>query len=166
MVGQADDGDPWRSTVSGGSYGADRLIEGLDYLSAIAAALDAAGLAWLQLHPEYGSGQFELSLPPGSALEAADALVRARLVIQRVTGRFSWRCSFSPVVAPDLVGNGGHLHLSLEQGGVPLFGGGSGPAGLNDTGAIVLAGLLHELPALMPLGCAPPVPMANPPTWS
>jgi glutamine synthetase len=154
MVGMADEGGPWRPAMSGGPYGAARLIEGLDYLSAVAEALDAAGLEWLQLHPEYGSGQFELSLAPGAALQAADALVRARLVIQRVTGRFGWRCSFSPVVSPDLVGNGGHLHLSLERAGVPLFSGGNGPAGLRDAGEQVLAGLLHELPALMPLACA------------
>ena len=47
----------------GRPYGADRLVEGLDYASEICDALDAAGLDWLQFHPEYGASQFELSWP-------------------------------------------------------------------------------------------------------
>jgi glutamine synthetase len=140
--------------VPGGPYGADRLVEGLDYLSAIAEALDAASLDWLQLHPEYGAGQFELSLAPATPLEAADRLVAARLLIQRVSQRFGWRCSFSPLVCPELVGNGGHLHLSLQRHGRPLLGGGPGVAGLTHEGEALVGGLLQELPALLPLACA------------
>jgi glutamine synthetase len=140
--------------VVGGPYGADRLVQGLDYLTAVAEALDAAELPWLQLHPEYGAGQFELSLAPAPPLEAADRLVAARLVIQQVSRRFGWICSFAPVVTADLVGNGGHLHLSVTDQGVPLLGGGTGTAGLTTRGEALLAGLLEQLPALMPLACA------------
>jgi glutamine synthetase len=110
------DADP-KPAMPGGPYGADRLVEGLDYATALLDALEAAGIPWLQFHPEYGAGQFELSLAPGTPLEAADRLVHARLVIQRVTRRFGWhsgwRCSFSPKPSLERVGNGGHLHLSL-----------------------------------------------------
>ena len=78
-------------------------------------ALDAAALPWLQFHPEYGPSRFELSLAPGSTLEAADRLVLAKLVIQRVSLCFGWRCSFSPKPGAALMGNGGHLHLSLPD---------------------------------------------------
>jgi glutamine synthetase len=124
--------------VPGGPYGADRLMEGLDYATALLDALDAAGIPWLQFHPEYGAGQFELSLAPGSPLEAADRLVHARLVIQRLTRRFggnaAWRCSFSPKPSLERVGNGGHLHLSLQRDGLPLLQGGAGTCGLTDAG--------------------------------
>lgn len=154
MVGQPEPAGGWIPAVAGGPYGADRLVQGLDYLSAVAEALDAAELPWLQLHPEYGAGQFELSLAAAQPLEAADRLVAARLVIQQVSRRFGWICSFAPVVTADLVGNGGHLHLSLAERGVPLLGGGAGPAGLTPSGEALLAGLLEQLPALMPLACA------------
>jgi glutamine synthetase len=144
----------WSPAVVGGPYGADRLVQGLDYLTAVAEALDAAELPWLQLHPEYGAGQFELSLAPAPPLEAADRLVAARLVIQQVSRRFGWICSFAPVVTADLVGNGGHLHLSVTDQGVPLLGGGTGTAGLTTRGEALLAGLLEQLPALMPVACA------------
>ncbi|MEB3265153.1 MAG: glutamine synthetase [Cyanobacteriota bacterium] len=139
--------------VPGGPYGADRLIAGLDYLDALATALEAAGLPWLQLHPEYGEGQFELSLAPADPLTAADRLVAAKLLIQRVTARFGWALSFSPLLATDRVGNGGHLHISVARAGQPLLEGGQGPGGLPPEGEALVAGLLHHLPALLPLAC-------------
>ena len=144
------DGTP-QPVLAGGPYGADRLIEGLDYATALADALDAAELPWLQFHPEYGPSQFELSLAPGAPLEAADRLVRARLVIQRVTRRFGWRCSFSPKPSLARVGNGGHVHLSLQQGEQALLDHGPGPAGLTEAGEQVLAALMAHLPALLAL---------------
>jgi glutamine synthetase len=150
------DADP-HPAMPGGPYGADRLVEGLDYATALLDALEAAGIPWLQFHPEYGAGQFELSLAAGTPLEAADRLVHARLVIQRVTrrfgGHFGWHCSFSPKPSLERVGNGGHLHLSVQRDGVPLLVGGAGPGGLSDAGGAVLAALLAELPALLALAC-------------
>jgi glutamine synthetase len=148
----AADGTP-APAIPGGPYGADRLVEGLDYATALLEALEAAGLPWLQFHPEYGASQFELSLAPGTALEAADRLVQAKLVIQRLTRRFGWRCSFSPKPSLERVGNGGHLHLSLERDGAALLQGGGGEAGLTAAGAGVLAAVLAELPALLALAC-------------
>jgi glutamine synthetase len=153
LVAEAGPGAPPRPVVPGGPYGADRLVEGLDYATALLEALEAAGLPWLQFHPEYGASQFELSLAPGTALEAADRLVRARLVIQRVSRRFGWRCSFSPKPSLERVGNGGHLHVSVQRHGQPLLQGGAGVAGLTEPGQQLLATLLAELPALMALAC-------------
>lgn len=48
----------------------------------------------------------------------------------------------------------GDLHLSLRRHGVPLLGGGGGLAGLSAEGEALVAGLLQELPALLPLACA------------
>lgn len=143
-------GSPTGEGIAGGPYGADRLIQGLDYLSSLGDALDAAGIGWLQLHPEYGPSQFELSLAPLDPLAAADQLVLAKLVILRVSQRFGWRCSFSPVVDPALVGNGGHLHISARLRGEPLF---AGAPEFSAAGAGVVAALLAELPALLPLAC-------------
>lgn len=152
VAGPTADGTP-SPAIPGGPYGADRLVEGLDYATALLEALEAAGLPWLQFHPEYGASQFELSLAPGTPLEAADRLVQAKLVIQRLTRRFGWRCSFSPKPSLERVGNGGHLHLSLVRDGVPLLQGGDGEGGLTGAGEEVLAALLAELPALLALAC-------------
>jgi glutamine synthetase len=139
--------------VAGGPYGADRLVNGLDYVAALTDALDAAGLPWLQVHPEYGAAQFELSLAPADPLTAADRQVAARLLIQRVTARFGWQATFSPLPDPDRVGNGGHLHLSLRRRGLPLLQGGEGTAGLSEAGEGLLGSLLGHLPALLAISC-------------
>lgn len=153
VVAEVDAGGGWRPAVGGGPYGADRLLAAADYLAALADALDAAGLPWLQLHPEYGPGQFELSLAASDPLSAADRLVAARLLIQRISQRFGWRCSFSPLLQSDLVGNGGHLHLSVSQHGRPLLHGGERQAGLTAAGEQLIAALLARLPELLPLAC-------------
>lgn len=153
MVLSTDADGAASQAIAGSPYGADRLIEGLDYTTAVLDALDATGLPWLQFHPEYGRSQFELSLAPGSALEAADRLVLAKLIIQRQTQRLGLRCSFSPKPWLSAVGNGGHLHLSLQRHGRPLLQGGDETAGLTAEGAAVLATLLDHLPALLPLAC-------------
>ncbi|MEI8251342.1 MAG: glutamine synthetase [Synechococcus sp. ELA057] len=153
LVASPDSEGRPQPVIPGGPYGADRLVEGLDYASALLDALDAAGLPWLQFHPEYGPSQFELSLAAGTPLEAADCLVQTKLLVQRVTRRFGWRCSFSPKPSLERVGNGGHLHLSLTRDGLPLLEGGEEPGGLRQAGASVLAALLEELPALLALSC-------------
>jgi glutamine synthetase len=139
--------------VSGGPYGADRLVEAADYAAALTDALDAAAIPWLQFHPEYGPGQFELSLAPADPVRAADLLVAARLLIQRVTRRFGWHASFSPLVDAARVGNGGHLHFSVEQNGRALLQGGEGHHGLSPEGAGLIGSLLEHLPALLPIAC-------------
>ena len=154
--------------IPGGPYGADRLIEGLDYASALLRALDTADLPWSQFHPEYGPSQFELSFSPDSPLSVADCLIRARLVIQRVTRQFDWFCSFSAKPRLDWVGNGGHLHLSVSDGRGPLLQGGNGIAGLRKEGEALIAGLLQRLPALIALASPSPVSYLRlrPSTWS
>jgi glutamine synthetase len=153
LVAEAASGGAPRPVLLGGPYGADRLVEGLDYATALLEALEAADLPWLQFHPEFGASQFELSLAPASPLEAADRLVRTRLVIQRVSRGFGWRCSFSPKPCLQRVGNGGHLHISVRRSGEPLLEGGGGPGGLTVAGEAVVASLLEELAPLMALSC-------------
>jgi glutamine synthetase len=152
VAGPGPEGRPGAS-LAGSPYGADRLVEGFDYIAALGDALDAAGLPWLQIHPEYGAGQFELSMASADPLTAADRQVAARLLIQRVTGRCGWRATFSPLPDPDQVGNGGHLHLSVRRHGVPLLEGGEGVAGLTAAGEGLLGSLLVHLPALVAISC-------------
>ena len=142
-----------RPAFAGGPYGADRLMECLDYATALLDALDAAELDWLQFHPEYATAQFELSLAPLPPVAAADQVVKTRLVIQRVCRSLGLRCTFSPKWTLQQAGNGGHVHFSLRRQGQPLLQGGDGPGGLPPAGAHVVAGLLEALPALMPLAC-------------
>ena len=167
VVSPDSDGSP-KAVISGGPYGADRLIEGLDYASALLEALDAADVDWIQFHPEYGPSQFELSFAAEAPLHVADQLIRARLVIQRVTHRFGWYSSFSAKPRLDWVGNGGHLHFSVRDDQGPLLQDGPGAYGLRPEGEALIAGMLEQLPALVALASPSPVSYLRlvPSSWS
>jgi glutamine synthetase len=105
-----------------------------------------------QVHPEYGAGQYEVSVVAQDPLAAADTLVLVRETIRALSRRYGLRASFSPKVLADGVGNGGHVHLSLWQDDRNLFHGGDGPYGLTDVAESFVAGILQHLPALLALG--------------
>ena len=67
------------------------------------------------------------------------------------------RVSLSAKPAPDALGNGAHLHLSLWRGDDNLFGSGDDGYGMAPEARAFLAGLLAELPALLGVVCGSPV---------
>ncbi|PBC77211.1 glutamine synthetase [Streptomyces sp. TLI_235] len=140
----------------GAAYGMDRLVERSDYLRDVLRALEAQRLTVLQIHPEYTPGQFEVSVAADSPVRAADTALLVRQTVRAVSAHHGLRASFAPVVAPDGVGNGCHLHLSLWQDGRNLHADGPGPHGLTAQAESFLAGVLEELPALLVLGAPSP----------
>lgn len=148
----ATGGTELRFPTAGPAYGMQRLVDLSDYLRDVMNALDAQGLDVLQIHPEYAPGQFEVSVAAADPVGAADAAVLVRHTIRAVSARHGLRASFAPVVTPGVVGNGGHLHVSLWRDGTNVMQGGPGPHGLTRDGEAFLAGVLDALPALLALG--------------
>jgi glutamine synthetase len=146
-------GDEIAPAALGPAYGMTRVIERSSYLADLLSALNAEGLSVQQVHPEYAAGQFEVSIAPDDPVGAADDQVLTRQTIRAVGMNHGLRTSFSPSVVAGQVGNGGHLHLSVWQGGRNLFAGGGGPHGLTADGEAFAAGVLRELPALLVIGC-------------
>lgn len=88
--------------------------------SALVEALSANGLApetWL---PEYGSGQFEITIAPADSVTAADRAILVRALVRDVASAHGMRATFVPLLRPDAVGNGVHVHLSLWDGDRPV----------------------------------------------
>lgn len=138
--------------ATGPAYGFTRLAEQSDYLRDLLVALEDEGVAVDQIHPEYGAGQFELSVAAEDPVAAADTFALVRETIRAHTLRRGLRASFSPKVEAVGVGNGGHLHLSLQRDGEPLFRGGTGPSGMTEPAEQFTAGTLDHLPALLAVG--------------
>ena len=133
--------------VGGGpAYGLRAIMDNEAFLADVAAAFNEAGLTIEQVHAEAGLGQIELTMSPTTPLEAADALVLARLILCRVGRRHQKKLSFSPSSLAEGIGNGAHLHLSLRRDGQPLFSGGEDVRGLTRDGTHAIAGLLRGLP--------------------
>src|SRR5437588_857872 len=126
FLGRDNGGDPVPAD-SGPAYGFAALAEVSEYARELIAAFVDSGIEIGQFHPEYVPGQLEVSLPLGDPVAAGDLNVVSRQLIRAVSAGHGWRASFSPVVVPAQVGNGGHLHFSLWRDGGNLLAGGHGP---------------------------------------
>lgn len=133
----------------GGSYGLDAVRRAGDFPHALIAALDAAGLEPETFLPEYGPCQLEVTVRPALAMTAADRAVKLRQITQALAWRRGSWVSFSPVVTPGIVGNGVHIHFSLETvEGQPLSHDPARPDGISEVAGRFLAGIIEHGPAL------------------
>jgi glutamine synthetase len=137
----------------GPAYSAIVLAEMSDFSRELVAALEEEAIEAEQLHPEYATGQMEISIPPKAPLMAADETVLLRQTIRGVAARHGLSASFAPVAIAGEVGNGGHVHFSLWEGERNLFAGGGGPHGMTEKAEAFVAGVLDQLPALAAIGC-------------
>ncbi|MFE7116297.1 glutamine synthetase, partial [Streptomyces sp. NPDC057654] len=138
------------------AYGMARVVELSDYVRAVAEALDAQGIEVLQIHPEYGAGQFEVSTAPAHPVRAADEAVLVRETVRAVTARHGLRATFAPSPVAGEVGSGRHLHLSLGRDGRSLHRETGAPYGLDPAAVAFLGGVLDALPALSAVGAPSP----------
>ncbi len=136
----------------GPAYSAIVLAEVSDFARDLMEALGDEGIEVWQFHPEYATGQLEISVGPRDPVTAADEDVLLRQTIRGVAGRYGMSASFAPVAIAGEVGNGGHVHFSLWEEDRNLFAGGDGPHGMTDPGQAFVAGILAELPALVAIG--------------
>jgi glutamine synthetase len=136
----------------GPAYSAIVLAEVSDIARDLIAALEDEGVDVLQFHPEYATGQLEISIAPRDPVSAADESVLLRQTIRGIACRYGMSASFAPVAIAGEVGNGGHVHFSVWKEERNLFAGGDGPYGMSDQGQAFVAGILTELPALVAIG--------------
>jgi len=121
---------------------------------------------WL---PEYGDGQFEVTLRPAPALVAADRAVLVRELVRDLARARGHRVTFAPILDPSGVGNGVHLHLSLrDTDGRPVLFDPTRPGRLSETGATFAAGVLRHGRALTAWTAPSPVSFLRltPHRWS
>ena len=138
--------DPF--ATSGSPFGLDsyRMAEpfGSDLFSTLAAnVLEPEN--WLA---EYGIGQYEVTVAPAPAVDAADRAIMLRAIVRctaRVNGQ---RASFSPLPKFDGAGNGVHVHLSLYKDGEPITYDATQPGNLSKVASIAFAGILEHASAL------------------
>jgi glutamine synthetase len=102
--------------------------------------------------------QYEITVKPDTALEAADNAVTSREMARAAAFRLDSRAIFSPMPVADGAGNGVHIHFSLhESSGAPVTYDPEKPFGLSDTALHFAAGLLHHLPAICAITAPSPV---------
>ncbi|WP_102957700.1 glutamine synthetase family protein [Mangrovicella endophytica] len=156
-------------TRPGDMYGLGAIRRHGAFGETFLAALHAAGLEVDSYLPEFGSGQFEVTLPPVEALAACDQAVILKEIARATAHRLGHRVTFAPRVTPDGLGSGVHIHFSLwTEDGEPISFDPERPFGVSDKAGSFLAGVIRHMPAL----CAFTAPTAisylrlKPKTWT
>ena len=133
----------------GATYSLDAHRRQGQFGEAYMAALRQAGLNPDSFLPEYGARQYEVTIHPTRGLRAADEAVIQREMARAVAQRLGYRAIFSPILDPNGVGNGTHIHFSLRDGGDrPVAYDAARPYRLSVIGERFVAGILHHLPVL------------------
>ncbi len=134
---------------SGSPYTLDALRRQGAFGGTLLAAMRKAGIVPDSFLAEYGPRQFEVTAGPAVGLRAADEAVLVRELARAVAGRLGHSAILAPMLQPDGVGNGTHVHWSLlDAAGQPVAYDAARPHGLSDVAEQFSAGLLHHLPAL------------------
>src|SRR6185295_8574600 len=119
-------------------------------------ALSQLNLPLRSFEVEFGPSQFEFTLAPLPALEAADAMMLLRSAVKQVAHRNGYHATFMcrPNL-PNVMSSGWHLHQSLRKNNASLFM--SEKEDLSEIGRQYLAGLLVHAKA----ACALATPTIN-----
>ena len=105
----------------GDSYGFKGYRDAKDWSVPFFAALAQANCQPDTFMKEYGPGQYEVTIKPSTGITAADNAAILRIVTEDVLARFDHAATFAPIIDPESVGNGVHIHISLNGGdGAPL----------------------------------------------
>ncbi len=122
------------------------------FADALLTALEGAGIAPDSFLREYGPDQYEVTLPPTTALRAADEATMLREITRATAASMGMSATFSPLVGPEVVGNGVHIHISLwTADGRPVTHDASGQDGLSGPASAFVAGILRHLNAVSAL---------------
>jgi glutamine synthetase len=133
----------------GATYALDLFRRQGGFGEALMAAIRLAGATPDSFLPEYGPRQFEVTVTPTTGLRAADEAVIVREMARAVAFRLGHRAIFTPMLTPQGIGNGTHIHFSLvDASGAPAMHDPARSRGLSRAGESFAAGVLRHMPAL------------------
>ncbi|WP_043846208.1 glutamine synthetase family protein [Crystallibacter crystallopoietes] len=99
---------------------------------------------------EYGAHQCEITIAATDALTAADRAVLLRDIVRNLAHAHGQRATFAPLLEPEAVGNGVHVHFSLrDSSGRPVTYDGARPGRLSAAAGAFAAGIVRHAPALL-----------------
>ncbi len=157
----------------GATYSLDAWRRQGSFGEHLTAALRTAGLVPDTFLPEYGPRQYEMTVSPARGIRAADEAVIARELARSVAYRLGHRAIFAPILDPDGIGNGTHIHFSLrDTAEKPVLYNPDRPWRIAREGEAFVAGVLDNMPLLTAITTPSPPsyfrlrPDRWAPTWS
>lgn len=153
---EADAGAPtgWKryGEATGNVYVAGRRGDPDNVLLRSLRHLDGYGLDVVAGNHEFSSGQFEINLWHGEALDAADRAFRFKGAVKELARIEAKRATFMAKPFNDEGGSGFHLHFSTwDDAGNALFDAPGADHGLSDVAHHAVAGIIAHAPALAAL---------------
>jgi glutamine synthetase len=119
-------------------------------MEALMAAIGQAGIQPDTIMKEYGPNQFEVTIKPTEGHRIADQAAILREAVRATGERLGQRVSFAPLIEPDGIGNGVHVHLSFrDQEHKPVTYDAKGPHRMSAVTASFIAGVLKHLPSIL-----------------
>jgi glutamine synthetase len=133
----------------GATYALDAWRRQGGFGEQVMASIRNAGLEPDSFLPEYGPRQYEMTISPARGIRAADEAIIAREMARAVAHRLGQRAIFAPILDPDGIGNGTHIHFSLrDTADQPVMFAPDRPWRLSEIGEHFVAGILDHLPLL------------------
>ncbi len=137
------------TSLPGSPFGLDSMLASEPFGSEVWDACVAAGIELENWLPEFGAGQFEVTMTPQDALRASDHAVLLKEIVRHVARENRLRATFVPLPHPDSVGNGVHVHLSLTKDGKPITYDAQGKAGMSTFAESAFAGILDHAAGIL-----------------
>ena len=101
------------------------------------------------LHTETGPGVIEAAIAHADALEAADRAALFKTFTKILAERRGWMATFMAKWSRDWPGQSGHLHISLESRGKPVFHDANKPQHISDEMRWFIGGQQALMPELL-----------------
>lgn len=141
---------PDRQVSRGEGYSLAAFRSERRVLEELAAALRMAGIVPETVMKEYGPNQFEMAVRPAHGVAIADQAAMLREIARATGERLGRRISFAPLIEPNGIGNGVHVHLSFrDRSGHPATYDPDRPHGMAGATGAFIAGVLSHLPAII-----------------
>ncbi len=138
--------------IPGDAYGFRGFRAGQAWAEAYLDALRQTTCVPDTFMKEYGPAQYEITMKPATGITAADNATILRLLARDVLPRFGVTPSFSPILDPESVGNGVHIHFSfLDASGTPVTHDAKDPHGMSELTRHFIGGILKYLDQILAL---------------
>ncbi|MBK0421260.1 type I glutamate--ammonia ligase [Leucobacter sp. CSA2] len=139
-----------QTAEKGGYFPVSPVDKQADLRDDISLRLIEAGLQLERAHHEVGApGQAEINYRFDTMVRAADDVLKFKYIVKNTAELWGKTATFMPKPVYGDNGSGMHTHMSLWQGGEPLFYDENGYAGLSDIARWYIGGILHHAPALL-----------------
>lgn len=136
-----------RPRAKGGYFPVAPVDSAVDIRAEMVSTMLEMGLPCDKHHHEVAAAQHELGLTFGTLVTTADRMQIYKYVVHQVAHAYGKTATFMPKPIKEDNGSGMHTHMSIWDGGKPLFAG-DGYAGLSDMCLYFIGGVIKHAKAL------------------